>query len=90
MKTQWEIGRVHAKMHIAPLFVASSMSYLRSEMPKLVTDDQAQQINENRDDIVASILKLLDISQFVIDRSYYDRLMEVTGISKALLHRLMS
>ena len=90
VKTQWEIGRVHAKMHIAPLFVASSMSYLRSEMPKLITDDQAQQINENRDDIVASILKLLDISQFVIDRSYYDRLMEVTGISKALLHRLMS
>ena len=86
----WNIGRVHAKLHIAPLFVASSMSYLRSEFPNLITDEEAKSLGYTQAELVSSVLKMLDINQFVIDNSYNDRLLEVTGISKKLLQRLMS
>lgn len=86
----WNIGRIHAKLHIAPLFVAASMSFLRSEIPSLITDDIATELDEQRADLIAAVVKILDINQFVIDSSYNDRLLEVTGISKKLLQRLMS
>lgn len=86
----WNIGRVHAKLHIAPLFVASSMSFLRSEIPSLISDEVAEQLGEQRADLIAAVIKMLDINQVVIDSSYNDRLLEVTGISKKLLQRLMS
>ncbi len=89
LAAQWAIGRVHAKMHIAPIFVASSMSYLRSEFPKLLDSELLSEMNHSKDELISSVLKMLDIVHFVIDQSYYDRLREVTGISKALLHRLM-
>ncbi|MGL4675000.1 MAG: protoglobin domain-containing protein [Wohlfahrtiimonas sp.] len=85
----WNIGRIHAKLHIAPLFVASSMSFLRSEIPSLITEDMATQLGHTKAELVSSVLKMLDINQFVIDNSYNDRLLEVTGISKKLLQRLM-
>lgn len=86
----WNIGRVHAKLHIAPLFVAASMSYLRSEFPKLISYEAAQTLGCTQSELVSPILKMLDINQFVIDNSYNERLLEVTGISKKLLQRLMS
>lgn len=86
----WNIGRVHAKLHIAPLFVASSMSFLRSEIPNIITDEMATELGSTKAALTASVLKMLDINQFVIDSSYNDRLLEVTGISKKLLQRLMS
>ena len=86
----WNVGRVHAKLHIAPLFVAASMSFLRSEIPTIVSDEIAEQLGERRSDLIAAVLKILDINQFVIDSSYSDRLLEVTGMSKKLLQRLMS
>ena len=85
----WNIGRVHAKLHIAPLFVAASMSFLRSEIPSIISEEIADGLGKNRADLIASVLKILDINQFVIDSSYNDRLLEVTGISKKLLQRLM-
>lgn len=86
----WNIGRVHAKLHIAPLFVAASMSFLRSEIPNIISEEIAAELGEQRSDLIASVLKILDINQFVIDSSYNDRLLEVTGMSKKLLQRLMS
>lgn len=86
----WNVGRVHAKLHIAPLFVAASMSFLRSEFPRIITLDMAESIGCSQAELISSILKILDINQFVIDYSYNERLIEVTGISKKLLQRLMS
>lgn len=85
----WNIGRVHAKLHIAPLFVAASMSFLRSEIPNIISEDIAKGLNSDRAGLISSVLKILDINQFVIDGSYNDRLLEATGISKKLLQRLM-
>ncbi|WP_018123003.1 protoglobin domain-containing protein [Wohlfahrtiimonas chitiniclastica] len=85
----WNIGRVHAKLHIAPLFVAASMSYLRAEFPKLITREDADALGHLQSELISPVLKMLDINQFVIDSSYSDRLLEVTGISKKLLQRLM-
>ncbi len=85
----WNIGRVHAKLHIAPLFVAASMSFLRSEIPNIISEDIAKRLNSDRAGLISSVLKILDINQFVIDSSYNDRLLEATGISKKLLQRLM-
>ena len=77
----WNIGRVHAKLHIAPLFVAASMSYLRAEFPKLISYEEAQSLGYTQSELVSPILKMLDINQFVIDNSYNERLLEVTGIA---------
>ena len=81
---------MHAKLHIAPLFVAASMSFLRSEFPRIITSDMAESVGCSQAELISSILKILDINQFVIDYSYNERLIEVTGISKKLLQRLMS
>lgn len=86
----WNVGRVHAKLHIAPLFVAASMSFLRSEFPNVITPEVAAELGFSQAELMSSVLKILDINQFVIDNSYNDRLLEVTGISKKLLQRLMS
>ncbi len=86
----WSIGRIHARLEIPPLFVSSSMSFLRAEFPKLITDKDARDIGYDQVDLIASVLKILDINHFIIDSSYYDGLLEFTGISKKLLHKLMS
>ncbi|MGL4674999.1 MAG: protoglobin domain-containing protein [Wohlfahrtiimonas sp.] len=90
IKTLWDIGRVHARLEIPPLFVSASMSFLRSEFPKFITLEDAEKLGHSQVDLIASVLKILDINHFVIDGSYYDGLLEFTGISKKLLHKLMS
>lgn len=90
IKTLWNIGRVHARLEIPPLFVSASMSFLRAEFPKFITVEDAEKLNCSQVDLIGSVLKILDINHFVIDGSYYDGLLEFTGISKKLLHKLMS
>ncbi|WP_246781955.1 hypothetical protein [Wohlfahrtiimonas chitiniclastica] len=65
------------------------MSYLRAEFPKLITREDADALGHSQSELISPVLKMLDINQFVIDSSYSDRLLEVTGISKKLLQRLM-
>lgn len=86
----WNIGRVHAKLEIPPLFVSASLSFLRSEFPRFITLSDAEKLGCDQVDLIASVLKILDINHFIIDGSYYDGLLEFTGISKKLLHKLMS
>ena len=90
IQSLWNIGRIHARLEIPPLFVSASMSFLRSEFPKFITSEDAETIGCTQVDLIASVLKILDINHFVIDGSYYDGLLEFTGISKKLLHKLMS
>lgn len=90
VKYLWNIGRVHARLEIPPLFVSASMSFLRSEFPKFITVEDAEELDCTQVELISSVLKILDINHFIIDGSYYDGLLEFTGISKKLLHKLMS
>ena len=90
IKSLWNIGRVHARIGIPPLFVSASMSFLRSEFPKFITAEDANAVGCTQVELISSVLKILDINHFIIDGSYYDGLLEFTAISKKLLHKLMS
>jgi len=90
VKSLWNVGRVHARLEIPPLFVSASMSFLRSEFPKFITVEDAEKLCCTQVELISSVLKILDINHFIIDGSYYDGLLEFTGISKKLLHKLMS
>ncbi len=88
IQRQERIGDVHVKVKIPPLFVAASMSFLRSAFPSIV----AQRITdiEESGKAVASLLRLLDFCQYLIDRKYNTTLMDNLGISPALLTRLQT
>lgn len=92
IKTHQHIGEVHLKQKIPPLFVAASMAYLRAEMPKLLTPDLLAKLPPQYDYAfcTAALLRLIDTCQFVIDRTYYQSLMELLGISPKLFLRLMT
>ncbi|WP_434776992.1 protoglobin domain-containing protein [Neisseria sp. Ec49-e6-T10] len=87
---QEKIGFVHVKVKVPPLFVASSMSFLRAEIPTILTDEHLNSLGESRAICTGSILRVLDLSQFLIDGAYFKSIMDVMGISKALLDRLMT
>lgn len=87
---QEQIGYKHGKYRVAPVAVAPTMTLLRMLVPKQVTDDELAGIGESREDATKSILKLLDITHFLMDRNYHNRLIETTGMSKELLERLMA
>ena len=84
------IGNVHLKQKIPPLFVAASMAFLRAEMPKLLTPELLAQTPYQYTDCTASLLRLIDLCQFLIDRTYYRSLMDLLGISPKLFLRLMT
>lgn len=85
------IGEVHFKQKIPPLFVSASMAFLRAEMPKLITADILAKCPQyDYAFCTAALLRLIDICQFLIDRTYYRSLMELLGISPKLFLRLMT
>lgn len=90
VQAQEAIGFVHVKVKVPPLFVSASMSFLRAEIPAILTDENLHVLGESRIECTSSILKVLDLTQFLIDGAYFKRVMEVMGISKALLDRLMT
>ena len=82
------IGRAHVKAKIPPVFVAASMSFLRSMFPNLFGAVLA-----DKSDVTAAtsaILRTLDVCQYLIDRAYLQCLMDNLGIKPALLNRLMT
>lgn len=87
---QEKIGHTHGKFRIAPVAVAPAMTLLRLEIPKLLSEQELDGIGETHEDVEASVVRLLDLTHFLMDRSYHDRLIEVTGISKSLVERLMA
>jgi len=93
MEIQLKIGTTHVVAQVPPLFVASSMSYLRSAMPELVQKELGGKI-ENEVMLSTAIVKVLDLCHFLIDYSYekdrLKRLTDVTGLSLPLLENLIS
>ena len=85
------IGEVHLKQKIPPLFVASSMAFLRAEMPKLFTPELLEKYPQyDYAFCTSALLRLIDTCQFLVDRTYYQSLMELLGISPKLFLRLMT
>ena len=86
------IGEVHLKQKIPPLFVSASMAFLRAEMPKMLSPDVLGKLPLQHDYAfcTSALLRLIDICQFLIDRTYYRSLMELLGISPKLFLRLMT
>lgn len=97
-ETFWErqrqIGRVHVQAHIPPLFVSASMSFLRSELPRVLTDQEmttaeAEQVQRG----LSAFLRLLDLCQMLIDKAYEDerlrRLSDATGMRPSLIENLI-
>lgn len=90
VKIHEHIGEVHLKQKIPPLFVAASMAFLRAEMPKLLTPELLAKTSYQYADCTASLLRLIDLCQFLVDRTYYRSLMDLLGISPKLFLRLMT
>lgn len=88
IKRQEKIGEMHVKVRVPPLFVSASMSFLRTALPHLVMDS----VPDAHDAVkaVASLLRILDLCQYLIDRNYNAALMDNLGISPALLVRLQT
>jgi len=85
---QEKIGEVHVKVRVPPLFVAASMSFLRSAIPPVIAENFPDKNEVGK--AVASLLRLLDLCQYLIDRKYNGALMDNLGISPALLTRLQT
>lgn len=90
LSAQQSIGDAHVQAKVPPLFVSSSMSFLRAEVPAVLSDEIVQNLGETRADCTSSILKILDLAHFLIDGTYFERIMDIMGISRNLLNRLMT
>jgi len=89
---QRHIGRVHVQAHIPPLFVSASMSFLRSELPRVVAE-QNMAGDEQVQRGLSAFLRLLDLCQMLIDKAYEDerlrRLSDATGMRPSLIENLI-
>ena len=89
------IGVVHVRVKIPPLFVSSSMSYLRHAIVhKLHTKTEAGELScEQFEQASPAILRLLDLAQMLIDTAYEAErlrlLSEATGMRPRLLENLI-
>jgi len=88
IQRQERIGDVHVKVRVPPLFVAASMSFLRAALPNIVVKHIADPDMAGKAE--TSLLRLLDLCQYLIDRKYNATLMDNLGISPALLTRLQT
>ena len=89
---QLRIGRTHVCAQIPPLFVAGSMSFLRSVFPSIIEKETGNA--EGAGAISGAILKTLDLCHYLIDHAYeQDRLSRITGatgLSRPLLENLIA
>ena len=87
------IGRAHVIARVPPLFVASSMSFLRAAFTRII-EDVVPESTEHPGQYIGAVLRLLDLCQYLIDRAYdedrLNRLVDVTGMSRKLLENLIS
>jgi hypothetical protein len=88
IRRQERIGEVHVKVRVPPLFVAASMSFLRAALPPVINQHTGDHTEGS--EAVASLLRLLDLCQYLIDRKYSEALMDNLGISPSLLVRLQT
>lgn len=91
IQNQLRIGRAHVDAKVPPLFVASSMGYLRAAFPAVISKEAG---DADADKLSSAILRILDICQYLIDYAYeqdrLDRLTEATGLSRVLLENLIA
>ena len=85
---QEKIGEVHVKVRVPPHFVAASMSHLRSALPMLIQQVEADGTRSAH--AIKSLMQVLDLCHYLIDRKYSETLMDNIGISPALLNRLQT
>ena len=85
---QEKIGEVHVKVRIPPHFVAASMSHLRAALPVLIQSIEANGARSAQ--AIKSLMQVLDLCHYLIDRKYSETLMDNLGISPALLNRLQT
>ncbi|TQV62539.1 MAG: hypothetical protein FNT29_08095 [Halothiobacillaceae bacterium] len=88
MARQEKIGEVHVKVRVPPHFVASSMSHLRSALPSLIQQVEPDAARAGK--AIKSLMQVLDLCHYLIDRKYSETLMDNLGISPALLNRLQT
>jgi hypothetical protein len=90
------IGVVHVRVKIPPLFVSSSMSFLRHELVHILHDraENGEITREQFEASSAGILRLLDLCQMLIDNAYEAErlrlLSEATGMKPALIENLIN
>lgn len=85
---QEKIGEVHVKVRVPPHFVAASMSHLRAALPLLIQSEEADGARAAQ--AIKSLMQVLDLCHYLIDRKYSETLMDNLGISPALLNRLQT
>ncbi len=90
---QERIGKAHVAAKIPPLFVASSMSFLRAAFTRQI-EIAMKGTGEAPGKYISALMAVLDLCQYLIDRAYdedrLDRLVDVTGMSRKLLENLIS
>lgn len=93
LETQLKVGIVHVEQKIPPLFVAASMSYLRSSLPKIV-ETELSGVIDSHSDLSSAINRVLDLCHFLIDYAYeqdrLDKITLTTGLSRPLLENLIA
>jgi len=93
VENQLRIGRAHVEAKVPPLFVAASLSHMRSVFPRII-EREASGREESVASLVGTCLKMLDLCQYLIDYSYeqdrFKRITCATGLSLPLLENLIS
>lgn len=89
---QRRIGEVHVAAGVPPLFVASSMSFLRGALSEEI-DKIDQESEETVGVCTSTVIRLLDLCQYLIDSAYrnerINRLTKATGMSQKLLENII-
>ena len=77
---QQEIGKAHTRAEIPPIYFAASMAFLRAAFPSLITANISNPVEQ----AVASgsLLRLLDLCQYLIDPKYYHALIRLGQAQK--------
>ncbi|NNM56815.1 protoglobin domain-containing protein [Acidocella sp.] len=80
VRRQQEIGEAHTRAGIPPIYFAASMAFLRAAISPLLTSN----IPNPADQALAgsSLLRLLDLCQYLIDPKYYQVLIRLGQITK--------
>lgn len=88
IKRQEMIGEAHVRAKVPPHFVAASMSHLRASLPPVI--HRVEPDATKSAEAIKTLMQVLDLCQYLIDRKYAETLMSNLGISPALLNRLQT